>query len=105
MATLPLRATMLPGAAVPALESVEPACRAEFDATPVCVFVAFWFMVAAADDPAPGAETAVPGEAAEVAADAEPIEAALEDGVASPYVAGGLLVPLIPSEPEAGETD
>jgi hypothetical protein len=72
-------------------------------------FVVFWFNPEVAELPvldavapelmSPEVEPAVP--------DVDPIEpvGTLADGAASPYAAGGLLVPLIPSVPTAGATD
>ena len=73
------------------------------------VFVVFWFMPAVAELPlleAAAPELVTP-EGEPMVADVDPIEpvGALADEAASPYVAGGLLVPLIPSAPTAGATD
>ncbi len=99
IATLPLRATRLPGAAAAALAfwSAVLGCMVEFDAIPARLLVEF--MAPVAEEPAPAV--------APVELDADPIAplGTLEEDVASPYGAGGLLVPLITSEPIAGETD
>ena len=104
IATFPLRATMLPGAGFPGAGplvdgSVAPACIVEFDARPGRSFIVFWFVLPLGDEPAP--------DVAPIDPDVEPIEPVgpLELNAESPTVPGGLLVPLVPSEPKAGATD